>query len=295
MEIHALITLLSAVFYGLACGMIAYLVMNLVLHPGIGQGQINDEIRHSLPVLLRLLVPLVPLVRPVAESSLCKPWREVVAPKLWMSGYGESVTATDFVGLKIVCFLVGVISLFLGALAGFPVGGLLMGILFAIYPGVWLNSSIRKRHLAILKALPNVLDLLTLSVEAGKDFLTSLRDILQRRRIDPLGEELLRTFQEIQLGRKRTDALRDLSKRVRQADLTSVINAIIQAEELGVSIGQLLRIQGDMLRSKRFTLAEKLANEAPVKMIPAIILFILPAVFIILIVPIGMKIADVLM
>ena len=142
----------------------------------------------------------------------------------------------------------------------------------------------------ILRALPNLLDLLTLSVEAGKDFMSSLRDILQRRRMDALNEEWMRTFQEIQLGRKRTDALRDLSKRVRQADLTSVVNAIIQAEELGVSIGQLLRIQGDMLRNKRFSLAEKLANEAPVKIIVPIVLFIFPAVMVILIVPLGLKV-----
>ena len=142
----------------------------------------------------------------------------------------------------------------------------------------------------ILRALPNLLDLLTLSVEAGKDFMSSLRDILQRRKMDALNEEWMRTFQEIQLGRKRTEALRDLSKRVRQPDLTSVVNAIIQAEELGVSIGQLLRIQGDMLRNKRFSLAEKLANEAPVKIIMPIVLFIFPAVMLILIVPLGLKV-----
>ena len=120
--------------------------------------------------------------------------------------------------------------------------------------------------------------------------MSSLRDILQRRKMDALNEEWMRTFQEIQLGRKRTEALRDLSKRVRQPDLTSVVNAIIQAEELGVSIGQLLRIQGDMLRNKRFSLAEKLANEAPVKIIMPIVLFIFPAVMLILIVPLGLKV-----
>jgi tight adherence protein C len=83
--------------------------------------------------------------------------------------------------------------------------------------------------------------------------------------------------------------LRELSARVNHSDLSSVINAIIQAEELGVSIGELLRIQGDMLRNKRFTLAEKLANEAPVKIILPIVIFIFPAVLIILIGPIAMQ------
>ena len=101
--------------------------------------------------------------------------------------------------------------------------------------------------------------------------------------------EFTRTFNEIQLGRKRSEALKELSLRVNHADLSAVLNAIIQAEELGVSIGELLRIQGDMLRNKRFTLAEKLANEAPVKIIIPIVLFIFPAVLIILIGPIVMQ------
>ena len=132
---------------------------------------------------------------------------------------------------------------------------------------------------------------LTLSVEAGKDFVSSLRDILARRRLDPLGEEFMRTFQEIQLGKKRTEALREMAQRVRQPELTSTLNAVIQAEEMGVSIANLLRIQGDALRNKRFTRAEKLANEAPVKIILPIILFIFPSVLIILGLPMFMQIA----
>jgi tight adherence protein C len=173
---------------------------------------------------------------------------------------------------------------------GFMYGNLLLGIMLLfclyIYPGAWLKAVVKKRHLEIMKALPNVLDLLTLSVEAGKDFITSLRDILGRRKMDSLGEELDRTFKEIQLGKKRQQALRDLSLRVRQPDLTSVLNAIIQAEELGVSIANLLRIQGDMFRNKRFVRAEKLANEAPVKILFPVVFFIFPAVIIILMVPI---------
>ena len=157
-----------------------------------------------------------------------------------------------------------------------------------------LKGTVKSGHLEILKALPNVLDLLTLSVEAGKDFLTSLRDILERRKRDALGEELGRTFQEIQLGKRRQTALKDLANRVRQPELTSVLNAIIQAEELGVSIGQLLKIQGDQLRNKRFSRAEKLANEAPVKILFPVIVFIFPAVIIILMAPIIMQAAKTL-
>jgi len=170
--------------------------------------------------------------------------------------------------------------------AGHVIAGMLIWLCCYIYPGAWLKSSINRRHREIMKALPNILDLLSLSVEAGKDFLNSLRDVLARRKSDALGEELSRTFKEIQLGKKRVTALRDLVNRVRQPDLTTVMNAIIQADELGVSIGNLLRIQSELLRNKRFTRAEKLAAEAPVKMLFPMALFIFPAVLLILMAPI---------
>ena len=152
-------------------------------------------------------------------------------------------------------------------------------------PSLWLNATIKARQLSIMKALPNLLDLLTLSVESGRDLLTAMREILARRKMDPLGEELSATFQEIQFGRPRTEALRALANRVKQSDLTATINAIIQADELGVSIAQQLKIQSDMQRTKRFALAEKLANEASVKIILPVVIFILPSVFIVLLGP----------
>ena len=166
---------------------------------------------------------------------------------------------------------------------------LLLASFTAFYPDLWLKNCIAIRHRSITNALPNVLDLLTLSVEAGRDIVTGLREIVYRRKMDPLGEELMRTFQEIQLGKKRTDALRDLANRVRLPDLSSTINAIIQAEELGVSIAHLLKIQGDMQRNKRFSLAEKRANESAVKIILPVAIFILPAVFIILLGPLAVQ------
>lgn len=94
----------------------------------------------------------------------------------------------------------------------------------------------------------------------------------------------------MQLGRKRADALRDMAQRVRQPDLTTTVNAIVQAEELGVSIVQLLRVQGDMQRNKRFSLAEKLANEAAVKIIFPVVFCILPSVLIVIFGPLALQV-----
>lgn len=287
---NELLTLLAAMLYGLSLGCLAYFLLNAMTRVEISGNALSDEIKNSMPILIRLVTPLLPNVRPLAGNAVFQSSRDAIAPKLWMAGYGETITPVDFMGIRIIFALLAALITILGVSRGYAIPSFIAGLLLTVYPGAWLNARIAKRHMEILRALPNLLDLLTLSVEAGKDFMSSLRDILQRRKMDALNEEWMRTFQEIQLGRKRTDALRDLSQRVRQADLTSVVNAIIQAEELGVSIGQLLRIQGDMLRNKRFSLAEKLANEAPVKIIIPIVLFIFPAVMVILIVPLGLKI-----
>ena len=151
---------------------------------------------------------------------------------------------------------------------------------------MWLRSSLKKRHLAIMKALPFVLDILTLSVEAGMDFISALQRNCQSRKLDPLNEELLRMTKEIQVGSSRREALRNMADRVRQSDLKSVAFALIQADELGVSIGAILRIQSEQLRSRRFDRAEKLAHEAPTKMLGPLMLCIFPAVFIILLGPV---------
>ena len=237
----------------------------------------NEDVR-ALPLFFRMFLPLTPNLNFITRSELFNETNRRVDEQIIMAGYEGVITARQFLGLRILIAFMGVLMCVGAAIAGNPVFGLIILSGMIIYPPTWLKKTIEARHKSIQKALPNVLDLLTLSVEAGKDFLTSLRDILARRKRDPLGAELERTFHEIQLGKKRTQALKDLVDRVKQPDLSSVMNSIIQSDELGVSIAQLLRIQGDQLRMKRFQRAEKLANEAPVKIIFPIAFFIVPAV-----------------
>jgi tight adherence protein C len=116
--------------------------------------------------------------------------------------------------------------------------------------------------------------------------MTAMQRNIQRRAVDPLNEELILLVREIQLGKTRAQALRDLGKRVDLSDLKSVVYALVQADELGVSIGSILRIQSDQMRQRRFERAEKLANEAPVKMLFPLMVFIFPSVFLILLGPI---------
>ena len=277
-----LLDFLTALCAGCSVGCIAFYIIRAL--SGI-ELERKTSFEKPIPILFKLLYPFLAVGKRMAGGKGFSTWHQTAETKLAMAGYSNVLTPADFVGLRVLFILLGVIVAFLGVFSKQPMACIIVGILLSFYPTVWINTVIKKRHTSIMRALPNVLDLLTLSVESGRDLVTSLRDIINRRPMDDLGEELLFTFQEIQLGRKRSDALRGMARRVRQVDLTATLNSIVQAEELGVSIAQLLRIQGDTQRAKRFAMAEKQANEAPVKIIIPVVLFILPAVFIILMGP----------
>ncbi len=252
----------------------------------------------SLPLSFKLLLPFVGnLNRLVSRPSFAKEIAQ--AESLLVSGgYEGLLNGREFVALRILVPIVmgavwSILILLLGTIlpdslfvsARLPL--CLMGvILFALQPTLWLKTAVKKRHLAIMKALPFVLDILTLSVEAGMDFISALQRNCEARRMDALNEELLRMTKEIQVGSSRREALKNMADRVKQSDLKSVAYALIQADELGVSIGSILRIQSEQLRSRRFDRAEKLANEAPTKMLGPLMLCIFPAVFIILLGPV---------
>lgn len=286
-----IVMLLSAICTGIATFCCAMLFINFVKSLDSENSSDDEEknAKSKLSLSLRMTLPMVKMFRPFASTDNMIPRCEYLDSRLAMAGVSDAISGRDFLALQMAHVFIGFLFFMLFWYCGNMIIGLIMGILVATSPGLWLNSTIKKRHTEIMRALPNLLDLLTLSVEAGKDFISALRDILIKRKNDALNEEFSRTFTEIQLGRKRSEALKALSVRVNQSDLSSVLNAIIQAEELGVSIGELLHIQGDMLRNKRFTLAEKLANEAPVKIIIPIVAFIFPAVIIILVGPIIMQ------
>lgn len=279
--------ILASISAGVAtfCGFLAFINFIKSIH----MNKEKKESTKTLPVIFKMLLPFTSNIMFIVKSSSFKKQIRTADENLTMAGLNQLLSGREFIAVKILSVITGVIFLILTIFIKEPLMGLILFGLLVVYPSLWLKKSIKKRHLEIQKALPNVLDLLTLSVEAGKDFLTAIKDIVLGRKMDALNEELSRTLREIQLGKPRRDALKELADRVRQEDLVSVMRSIIQADELGVSIGQLLRIQGDQLRSKRFQRAEKLANEAPVKMLFPMVVFIFPAVFIILMAPIIMQ------
>ncbi|MCE9614444.1 MAG: type II secretion system F family protein [Lentisphaerae bacterium] len=154
------------------------------------------------------------------------------------------------------------------------------------FPMINIKERIEKRHKEIALQLPDALDLLTISVEAGLDFITALRRVVEKQRAGAFREEMERLFRQMELGRTRREALREMANRVQLPDLSVVVSALIQADKLGASIGPILRVQSDMARTRRGQRAEKAAQEAPVKMLAPLIVCIFPAVFIMIFAPI---------
>lgn len=250
----------------------------------------------ALPMMFKALLPFVGNLDRLFSGSAFSRQVDAAKEMLVSGGFEGLLTGKEFVGLKILTPLVFGTSFGLAILAAgmfipavrefAPMAIVMAFALTYLYPMMWLKGAVKRRHLSIQKSLPFVLDLLTLSVEAGMDFISALQRNCQTRKLDPLNEELLRMTKEIQVGSSRKTALRNMAARVNQPDLRSVAFALIQADELGVSIGSILRIQSEQLRSRRFDRAEKLAAEAPVKMLGPLMLCIFPAVFIILLGPV---------
>ena len=225
-----------------------------------------------------------------AEESFLLGVRIWAEKKLRSAAHPQGVTADEFIGM------IG-----LGAVAGLAFGAVVnlrlkfgpiivvMAGIGMYWPLVWLRAQVRRYQNEIRRGLPYALDLLTLSVEAGLDFTQALERITRKLGPTPLALELGATLRDIQLGRTRTQALRDLSHRVDLPELNSIVSSLIQADELGSSLGPILRVQSDQLRVRRSQLAEKLAMEAPVKILLPLILFIFPTVFIIIFAPIAIK------
>jgi tight adherence protein C len=157
-------------------------------------------------------------------------------------------------------------------------------------PMAWLSFRVDARVAKIERALPDALDLIVVCVEAGNALEQAIAAVT-RRSSGPLAEELQTTLAEISLGKTRREALRDLSERVGSRDLKTFIASIIQADRLGVSIGQTLRVQSDAARTRRRQRAEELAAQLPVKMLIPLVLFIFPSVLVVILGPAAVRIA----
>ena len=194
----------------------------------------------------------------------------------------------DILALQEVGFVAGLMLglLLMNALGFSLLWGLPIAALGLFYPLIWVNDKVNRRHLLISRALPFNLDLLTLSVEAGLDFSAALATVVEKGKTGPLRDELQLVLKQLKMGKTREEALKSMIARVDLPALTQFVTALIQADKMGTSLGKILRIQSTQLRIERTHRAEKLANEAPIKMLFPLVACIFPTVFMVLFGPI---------
>jgi len=154
----------------------------------------------------------------------------------------------------------------------------LSGIAGWFYPDLWIRGLIAKRQREILRSLPFTVDLLAVSVDAGLDFLGAIGKVVEKSKPNALVEELEQVLREIKVGTSRTDALRDMAKRVGMTEMNSFIAILISSEKMGSPIGRVLRQQSEQIRMERFVRAEKLGAIAAQKLMLPIIFLVVPAV-----------------
>lgn len=249
-----------------------------------------EEMELQQPFTQRVLVPLLQSILTKLGQYGPKQSAERLRISLAQAGNPGNLTPMQFSGIRlalaVILFLVvGAVTFLQGmemtqALMYTAIGGA-MGYLL---PGIWLGQQIKKRKKAIVKALPDALDLLCICVEAGLSFDQAMQRLTEKWD-DPLSKEFKRVLADTRLGRPRREAMKDMIDRCGVDDVQTFIGAVIQAEQLGVSIGRILRIQSDQMRIRRRQRAEEEAHKAPIKMLFPMVFLIFPALFIVILGP----------
>lgn len=279
--------LISSVF-GLALAMAIYTIYRIF-------SEVPDEDRTYLdrpPALLRLTWPVINMIAFNIGPLLSERYMHDVLVKLRRGGQDYALNAGQFTSAKVMSALIfGTVATLACSLLGKTSIGLFCAFAAAgwFYPNLWLSELTKKRNVQLLKALPFFLDILTLSVEAGLNLSSAMQQSVNKSPPGPMVVEVERVLRETRAGRSRVEALRGMAERLDFTPITNFIVTLIQAELMGSSLGPILRVQSEQRRAERFQRAEKLAMEAPVKMLGPLILCIFPCTFVVIAFPIVVK------
>lgn len=263
----------------------------------LGQSVTLEELELSQPFSERVIVPMVAALSKVAQRFTPANTLETTRHKLALAGIAHKIKAAQFLGYRVgAALLLGTSSLLVVFASDIPFGQRLLIILVGfmmgyLLPGTWLGSKISARQDEIIKALPDALDLLTICIEAGLGFDASMQKVAEKWD-NELSRAFQRTVQEMQLGKLRREALRSMADSMDVADMTTFVAAIVQADQLGVSMAKVMRIQSDTMRQKRRQRAEEKARQAPVKMMLPLVFLIFPTILIVLLGPAILLIMD---
>lgn len=292
---------------GLAIGLVLFALLSQAEEKAVVRASLRqledfevDSVRDRellSPLRDRALAPMLKGLTGLGKRFTPVGYVDQVRTKLTSAGKGNQESLDRFLAIRVVTIVLAPVVALL-AYSYVPVGGLgkimvtlLAGAACVLGPDSVLNRQVEERQYAIRIKLPDVMDLLTISVEAGLGFEQAL-DRTVAAVPGPLTEEFARMLGEVRAGSTRSDAMRALDARTKIPEMRSFVLAILQADTFGVSIGRVLRAQADEMRIKRRQLAQEQAAKAPVKMLLPMVFCIFPALFVIVLGPAAINIAD---
>lgn len=282
------------IFIGLAGGSSSVdPVQQRLTQLGAVQAANLEELELQAPLFERTIRPLANRLSGSIARVTSTSFSQTTERRLALAGNPGDLRVADWLGIKAVGAIVGaglfVLLFVFPAVVVVPIpinfAMIGVGVMFGYtIPEFWLGGRVKKRQKAILLQIPDALDLLTISVRAGLGFDGALGKVVEKLK-GPLTEEFRRALAEIRVGKARRDALRDIVPRTEVPPLTNFIGAIIQAEQLGVSISKVLQVQSEQLRIERRQRAEEQAAKAPIKMLFPLVGCIFPSLFIVILGP----------
>lgn len=298
---------LGVVAVGLAVGLALFAVLSQAEEKAVVRASLRqledyevESVREQellAPLRERAIAPILSGLTGLGNRFTPVGYAQDVRKKLVTAGKGDQVSYDRFMAVRVVTVVLAPVAAYLayqyGPLDG--IGGLMLtllaGAVFLLGPDSVLNRQVEARQYEVRRKLPDVMDLLVISVEAGLGFEQAL-DRTTAAVPGPLTEEFSRMLGEVRAGATRSDALRALDARTNVPEIRSFVLAILQADTFGVSIGRVLRAQADEMRVKRRQLAQERAAKAPVKMLVPMVFCIFPALFVVVLGPAAINIAD---
>jgi len=267
-----------------------------VLFIGTASPEVEDDDRtymDPLPPLLRLLWPIILMLSSILGPLYSNRHLDKLDEKLQKTGVGYLLQAEQFIALRYAGALITFGLAFLVVSSIHPKETALILTLAPIagymFPLVWLSDTRKRRTKAVIRALPVYLDFITMAIEAGLNLSGAMQQAMNKGPKGPLRNEFAIVMRDLRSGATRADAFKRMAERLDVPEITSFVNALVQAERMGGSMATTMRIQSTQRRNERFQRAEKQAMQAPVKLIFPLIMFIFPVTFIILGFPIIMK------
>jgi tight adherence protein C len=253
--------------------------------------------RMHQPFLSRVLRPFGAGMLDKVTSLTPRNYVLKIHHQLLLAGMSTQIRAEEFITAQVIATGLGLAAA-VGIVAVAGLGASKATLVLVLFPGIgllfpsaWLSRKVQERKDAILRDLPDVLDLLAISVEAGVGFEGAL-EVVCTHFDSPLAQEFSRTLKEMELGLPRREALQNLKRRTEVPDLSNFVLALTQADALGMPIGRVLHTQAKEMRSKRRQWAREKAGKLPVKILFPLVVFIFPAVLVVILGPAGVSISQ---